>query len=79
MGSPDNIVEKTLQEMADKKKKSLDETKKEIFQLLAGRLNHEALDPDVEAMFTKAATAWGQSVDEAKKNTFELLKMQIKA
>ncbi len=37
-------------------------------------------DPDniTEETFKKAAKAWGQSVDEAKINTLELLKKEIK-
>ena len=35
-------------------------------------------DNITEETFEKAAKAWGQSVEEAKRNTLELLKKQIK-
>lgn len=77
MGSKDNITLQTLEHLADHEGKSL----KEMEQLLLGWLqsNDKRLekDPHLKEMFTKAAKAWGQSVDEAKKNTLSLLRHEV--
>ncbi len=78
MGNTANITNQTFHHLADHLKKTVPETKQYVYQQLAGRLNHESLDPEVEEMFQNAAKAWGQSVEEAKKNTFALLKDQLK-
>ncbi len=36
------------------------------------------LEPDIENMFEKASQAWGQPIEEAKKNTLALLKKTLK-
>jgi len=74
MGSADNIVESTLAKMAQVEGKELAVFKKE---LLDG-LNQGQVNPKMEGEFAKAAKAWGQSVEEAKKNTQDLLKTEIK-
>lgn len=40
--------------------------------------NMDSPDNITDETFEKAAKAWGQSVDQAKKNTLELLKKEIK-
>ncbi|MBI2049427.1 hypothetical protein HYT32_00725 [Candidatus Roizmanbacteria bacterium] len=73
MGSANNITEQTLESLSKKWNKSLSETKKTIFEFL----DKNTKDPQLEDLFGKASGAWGQSVDEAKKNTLELLKSQV--
>ncbi len=76
MGFPDNITEKTLQDLANKWSKTLPETKKDLYRLLLDdnpKLGQEPL----KSIFEKAAAAWSQSMEEAKKNTASLLKSQI--
>ena len=77
MGSADNITEKTLVHIGEHWGTSLIETKKTLLGLL--ETNDKKLDEDehLKEMFEKAAREWGQSIEEAKKNTFELLRSQI--
>lgn len=71
MGNPDNITEQVLKRLAEDQ--DLKEFKKELLtQLKSGKL-----DPKFEIQMEKAAKAWGQSVEEAKKNTQSLLQSQV--
>lgn len=78
MGSPDNIIDKTLETLSTHWKKSLDQTKKDLFELLSRDDKSLTEEPYLNELFTKAAKSWGQSVEEAKKNIMNLLKTQIK-
>lgn len=69
MGHQDNITNKTLDEMAKKMGKSMHDIQHELHDYLEKKGDNK----EFEEMFEKAASAWGQSVDEAKKNTKELL------
>jgi len=74
MGNPDNLTEAVLTDMAAKQKMNL-----HVFKTkLLNNLNSNQLDPEMEAEFAKAAKAWGQSVEEAKKNAQDLLKTEVK-
>lgn len=76
MGHPENITEKTLEDLAGKWGKDLDTTKRELLGLLQNndpRLEQEPL----KSMFEGSSKAWGQSVEEAKRNTASLLKSQV--
>lgn len=81
MGSPDNITEQTFVHLGEHWNKSLKETKLAICEILRSRIenrnNEIEEDSYLSEIFTKAANAWGQSKDEAIKNTFRLLKQQI--
>lgn len=75
MGSDDNITNTTFAELSKKKKKPADELKHDVLHMLeSGKIT----DPDVEDAFVKASHVWGQSVEEAKKNTKELLQQVLK-
>lgn len=74
MGSKDNITNKTLEDTAAKLGKSVHDLKHEVFEYIETKSNN---NKDFEDMFEKAANAWGQSIDEAKKNTHELLKSNM--
>ncbi len=71
MGSDDNITDATLNKLADHWGKSLQETKLALIELLKN--NQVEKDPYVSDLFIKAGKSWGQSEDEAKKNTLSLL------
>lgn len=71
MGHDDNITDHSFEELAKKLGKSTDETKQMVFEMLE---KNEVTHPEVQSMFMRASQAWGQSVDEAKKNTHDLLK-----
>lgn len=77
MGDPNNITEDTLKHLAEHEGKSIDETKISLLDML--ETNNKALDEDehLKHMFEVAGKAWGQSIDEAKKNTMTLLKKQL--
>ena len=68
MGHPDNITEQTLAQLKD--------SKPELLKLLENDDKKLEEDPQIKEMFEKAASAWGQSVEEAKKNTYALLKKE---
>lgn len=74
MGYQDNIIEDTLKGMADKKGMQVPVLKQELANSL--RENITDKDPDFSQMFNKASKAWGQPIDEAKKNTLDLLTQQ---
>ncbi len=78
MGDPNNITESTLQHLAEHEGKTIQEIKIKLLQML--EKNDKALDrdPHLQEMFIKAAKAWGQSVDEAKKYTQQLLVKEVK-
>ncbi len=71
MGSPDNITEETLKKMAGKK--DLTEFKKQLLIDLERGKPSSAVEKALE----NAAKAWGQSLEEAKKNTLALLRSQV--
>ncbi|MDO8599990.1 MAG: hypothetical protein Q7R44_01080 [bacterium] len=69
MGSDDNITNSTFEDLAKKKVKSADKLKDSVQSSLEKNVSTE-----IEDSFTKAANAWGQSIEEAKSNTLKLLK-----
>ncbi len=74
MGHPDNITTSTFHHLAEHWDKSLPETKSKVYEMLeSGKID----DPHLIEMFEKASKAWGQSVEEAKKNTQSLLKDEV--
>ena len=78
MGSNDNITESTLRHLSEHWGKKLIETKKELLNLLSTSDPRLESEEHLKSMFEKAASSWGQSVEEAKKNTASLLKDQLK-
>lgn len=69
MGSDDNITNSTFDKLSQKWNK---DSKAEVKNLLETDKTSENLD--VAGMFEKAASAWGQPIEEAKSNTLKLLK-----
>lgn len=81
MGHEDNITEQTFSHLAEHNNTSVNETKRMVYHLLEKQLTKkEAVkeDPHLTEMYEKAAKAWGQSVEEARKNTYQLLKQELK-
>lgn len=71
MGHDDNITDHTLEELAKKRGKSLEDTKKELLQAInEGKVIQ---DPELKLMFEKASKAWGQPIEEAISNAKDLL------
>lgn len=71
MGNPDNLTDSTLKKIAEGRNIPLDKLKANLKTYLQSNLTDDA---EFEREFSKAAKAWGQSVEEAKKNTLQLLK-----
>lgn len=79
MGDIDNITAQTLFEFAEAKKIKIEEVKKYVFTKLEDEIQKKKTisDKDLDDLFIKAAKAWGQSVHEAKKETYNLLKQEL--
>lgn len=77
MGSVDNITESTLMHLSEHWGKNLTETKKELLNILLTNDPRAETDQHLKDMFEKASKAWGQSIEDAKKNTAALLKTQV--
>lgn len=74
MGSPDNITVKTLHDLSHKLSVSEETLRESLFQYLS---SSKTDNPEFETMYAKAAKAWGQSVEEAKKETQKMLKEEL--
>ncbi len=72
MSHPDNITTDTLKALAKKRKVNLHDFQHALAHYL--ETPPAILDSEIEDMFKKAAKAWGQSVKDAKRQTFNLLK-----
>lgn len=77
MGHPDNITNSTLHHLSEHWGKTFDETRLLVLKAMEGNDQKILTDQHLTEMFEKAAKAWGQSVDEAKKNTLALLKKEV--
>lgn len=82
MGDPQNITEETFINIANAMSLSLDEAKLLVYHSLEKQKENKykdtrAEEKDIKGIFTHAAGAWGQSVEEAKNYTYELLKQEI--
>lgn len=76
MGDQNNITEETFAHIAKHDGKSLEEVKRDVYELL-GKKGLKKEDPHLTEMFEKAARAWDQSVEEARKNTYKLLEDEL--
>lgn len=78
MGHPDNVTAGMIQNMA-KTQKWPGDGRKSLFDYLDAQIKdpNTPQNPAIEEMFTKAAKAWGQSVAEAKKQAYNMLKSEI--
>ena len=74
MGSDDNITTKSFEHIAKEEGKSVEQVQKEVYQMLK---NGRITSSHVTEMFIKASKVWGQSIEEAEKNTKELLEQQL--
>lgn len=76
MGHPENIINQTLDQVASEMNLEPGAFRTKLTHDLEAQMADSSmqLDPAVEDMFNKASNAWGQPVEEAKKNTLSLLK-----
>lgn len=77
MGHSDNITNTTFSAVGTSLGKSQKEIQEDILSWLSGGDIAENEKETFHAIFEKSAKAWGQSIDEAKKNTLLLLKDQL--
>ncbi len=79
MGSDDNITEETFEHLAGDLGKSVQDVKLMVFHQLEEKQAGKSveMEPHLVELFNKAAKSWGQSVEEAQKNTFRLLRKQL--
>lgn len=77
MGHPDNITDTTFKHLGDHIGKSEKEAKELVYSYLLGNKVTDQEEKEIISTFEKAMQAWGQSMDEAKKNTLDLLKDQL--
>ena len=77
MGDPNNITTQTLKHLSGHWNKSLDETKQVIMKALENKDKILTEDSHLKEMFEKASKAWGQSLDDAQKQTYNLLKKEV--
>lgn len=78
MGHPDNITGQTMQTLAKTLKLQGDGRKAVYDYLEAQNTNpNTPANPTMEEMFLKASKAWGQSVQDAKKQTYNMLKSEL--
>lgn len=77
MGDVNNITEDTLKHLSEHWGKSLQDTKLTLLKLLETQDKQLDEDEHLKQMFDHAASAWGQSTDQAKSNTQALLKKQL--
>jgi hypothetical protein len=78
MGHPDNITTDTFKSLGKKVGKKEPETRQWVFDYLESQMNDPESPKDslIEEMFTKASKAWGQSIEQSKKQTFSMLKSE---
>ncbi len=78
MGDIDNVTSETFGEIAEQRNITAKEAKEEVYEYLTKQLNgYEVEDGFIEEVFAKAANAWGQSLEDAKKQTHSMLKMEL--
>jgi S-adenosylmethionine/arginine decarboxylase-like enzyme len=79
MGHPDNVTTLTFKQLGKKYKKTEPQARQWVYEYLNGQSQDEKFskNEDIEEMFKKAAKAWGQTVKDAKRQTFNMLKSEL--
>ena len=79
MGHPDNITNSTFESLGKKVGKNFHDTQHFVYDYLEAQNNdpEAAKNAEIEEMFLKASKAWGQSMGEAKKQVFNMLKSEM--
>lgn len=77
MGHPDNINTDKLKEIAQKMGDKGDGRQLIYNYLDKQNANPNESNPVIEEYFLKASKAWGQSLAEAKKQTYSMLKSEL--
>ncbi len=75
MGNDDNITNHTFHHLAEKWGKTEEEAKKIVLAAITDNRVDES--EELSEMFTKAAAAENQTIDEAKKETEKLIKKTL--
>lgn len=77
MGHPDNITTSTLKALS--KTLGVKDSRKNVFEYLEAQMQNPDApkNSDIEEMFLKASKAWGQSISEAKKQAYNMLKSEM--
>lgn len=70
MGDPKNITDQTFKKLAEELGKNERETKELVKKYLQAA---DTNNKQIEKIFEEASKAWGQSVEDAKKNTLKML------
>ncbi len=73
MGNQNNITTETVKRLASEWKVSDKEAKHRIFKYVTGAIQ----DPQLDQVFTQASKAWGQSIEDAKKQAYKVLKEEL--
>lgn len=76
MGSNDNITNATFESLAEKWKMDILGAKHKVFDFLESKKTQN--ESDIREVFEKAASAWGQPVEEAKRQVHQMLKWELK-
>src|SRR5688500_15353404 len=74
MGHSDNITNDTFKHLSEHWKLSPKDTKQKVLKMLQ---DDKISDQHIQAMFEKAAKAYGQSVDESKHKTRRMLEDEL--
>lgn len=79
MGNADNITNETFRHVAEHENVSYEDVRRVVLDNLKREMVGEqvAWDQHLTEMFEKAAAASQQNVEDAKKNTLELLKKEL--
>lgn len=79
MGHPDNITTDTFKALGKKLGKKEPEVRQWVFDYLEEQMKNPDTHKhvDLEEMFKKASKAWGQSIPDAKKQTYKLIKNEL--
>lgn len=77
MGHPDNITISTFQTLS--KSLGVKDARENVYDYLDAQTKdpNSPKNPEIEEMFEKASRAWGQSLAEAKKQVFSMLKSEM--
>lgn len=74
MGNPKNITDSMLEVLAQKRGKTLEDLRQDLYTYLVSAQDD---DQGFEDMFEEAATTWKQPLEEAKRETQKLLGTQV--
>jgi hypothetical protein len=77
MGHPDNITGEMMRKIAKKLNQKGDGRQFIYDYLEKQNSDPDFKNPELEEMFLKASKAWGQTVKESKRQTYNMLKSEL--